>query len=636
MRGISGGLAYIASMQRDSGGFQSYRLAESNDRESKSYDTTFIPSLILLSLKDVPGSKALRTRIAKFLLQQKNENWSWNYWNRDSVSARDMPCPDDLDATFVAMTALWYYDRSLITPKVTAKMTRLLFATEQNVGGPYRTWLVDETSDAKWRDVDTIVTINIGGFLSLLDVSLAAIDELIEASLNSKNLTSPYYPALQPAGYFLARWYKGPQVEELRHMILTHWQADSDKSPHLAALTVSALLRLGYSPNELGEIVDGIKNSQLSDGSWPAGPICTDPMRANDRSVYFTGCQAMTTALCLEALTLYKEATKPIQKRSVQSHDRHYKTVIAHAENVIKNLVHVELKASVGAIFKRIKQQDSDGQIILLPSLIAKAATIKTPESVLVRLGVLSLWGWMAYTTYDDFLDDEGEPKLLPGAMFAQRQLTATITRTFADNQMFQDEVSAILDRIDQANVWEIEHCRAEIRDGRLTIAQLPDYGDYWQLADRSLGHSISGLGILYQAGLKSDSQMMNGLRDFFTQYLIARQLNDDAHDWEDDLSRGHINAAGVLILSEWAKDHDLSGGIDVEHEREVLRLIMWEHSIDVLVVRIQDHIEKARNAIMYAGLDPEVLEPLLAPLESASKNALSARDDAIEFMSSL
>ncbi len=62
----------------------------------------------------------------------------------------------------------------------------------------------------------------------------------------------------------------------------------------------------------------------------------------------------------------------------------------------------------------------------------------------------------MAYTTYDDFLDGNGQPILLPSANMALRNLTNLQKQTLPENQAFQQEVRQIMDRMDAANTWEI------------------------------------------------------------------------------------------------------------------------------------------------------------------------------------
>lgn len=637
---IEGGLDFIARQQQKNGGFSSERLK--TRQKDDAYQTTFVPSLIALSLQDVPGSKGINDGIAQFLLRQKSEGWSWNYWERESLWVKTLPYPDDLDDTFLALAALMRHDATLLTPAVMAEVAQLLFATESATGGPYRTWLVDEAADDAWRDIDVVANINIASFLSLHDVSLPNVDKLIETAIRKNQLTSPYYHPLLPAAYFLSRFYTGPSVEKLRSLIVNDQRLGIWECPHLTAQAVSGLLRLGHPAEDLEMAVGYITASQMDDGGWLAGPACVDTVRTGEAKRYFTGSAALTTAVCIEAALLYEQRRKKarlVTKKTKKQDNAAYNAVTNEVKTVINKLEQADLTRHTKTVFDTMLARDHDKQIVMLPYLVAKAMKCEVQEEVLHKLAIASLWGWMAYTVYDDFLDDEGDPKLLPSAIVAHRHLTYTLKSVLKDNDEFQTEVASIMNRLDGANAWEVSHCRGTFRKDRLFINELPEYGDYWQLADRSLGHTIAGIGVLYSAGFSSHSTQIVNLRTFFRHYLIARQLNDDAHDWEEDLMLGHINVVATMILKKWQDSSAgfVSDGIDLRKDIESLRLIMWEQVIDEVCTQVQLHAELARKALKQQdGNHVSELAVLLLPLEEATKKALETRDQALEFISSL
>lgn len=631
MNPIKSGLDFIAKAQRTDGGFWEYSLdQESDTTQSQKYRTTFATSLIMLALKNVPGSEQIKDKSAKFLLAQKSPVWSWNYWARSSRMTRTQPYPDDLDDTFLALSSLWHHDPTLIGPEAMAAIANLLFETEIKTGGPYTTWLVDKTADKVWHDVDLIVNANIAYFLQLQEIELPHQKELIERAITKEKLDSPYYPSFQPAAYFISRSYTGEMREKLCEIVSAH--SLMKKDPHQTALMITTLLQLGYPAKQLQANIDYLIKNQSADGSWPASPMCIGP-RARP-----SGAASLTTALCLEALVLHSQQLIPVPKKTIHPE---YKTVVAMTHGIIRQLPQPELKTETESALLRMLAYDKDKQIVLLPWIIARAFGLKETNSTTLRnLAVASLWGWMAYTIYDDFLDNEGHPTRLPSAILANRQLLSTLRQTLRENYEFHTEVDEIMNRLDGANAWEVTHCRGRIDENRFYIDKLPDYGEYWQLAERSLGHTIAGLGVLYSAGLPGSSPEMNALRDFFFHYLIARQLNDDAHDWEDDLSRCHVNAVGVLVIEKWlvAGNKSLQQGVDLQKDRQTLQLIMWESVIDEVCTLIQDHVDAARMALepFEAQGDTSQLLRLLVPPEKAAKKALDTREQAVKFMASL
>lgn len=632
---IQGGLDFIKGCQRNDGGFWEYVIDETGEFTKGRYRTTFTPSLISLALQDVQGSEKIRQQCAEFLLSQKSPSWSWNYWARSSEMVRSHPYPDDLDDTFLALSALWQHDEKLFSPSVLAAIAQLLFATETAPGGPYRTWLVDGKADKVWQDVDPAVNTNIGAFLALQNITLPGLTEFVEETLTKGKFTSPYYPKTQPMAYFLSRWYRGESLKKVQQLILAEQKEGIWQTPQITALMMTTLLRVGYPADKLRSAAAYIAATQAGDGSWKAEQVCVGHGRLP------SGAASLTTAFCLEALVVYEEVLRrqpSTPPRPVKNN--HAEKVVSEIKDKIGQLTQPDLRKLSEHALNQIVAHETERPIVELPWIIAQTAHAKIDTRVLQQLAMAGVWGWMAYTIYDDFLDNEGDPRLLPSAVFGHRQLLNVLHDTLTENKEFHAEIEEILDKIDQANAWEVNHCRAVIDGHTLISIPSPDYGDYSLLADRSLGHIIAPIGVLYGAGASKTSLQIKALKEFFHHYLIARQLNDDAHDWEEDLMKSHINAVGALILQKWAgvAGHDLSSGIDLKRGMKKLHLIMWESVIDDVCRLVEDHLRQARAALLAPELllDSERLLPLLEPIEASTKKALKTRDEALEFISSL
>jgi hypothetical protein len=111
----------------------------------------------------------------------------------------------------------------------------------------------------------------------------------------------------------------------------------------------------------------------------------------------------------------------------------------------------------------------------------------------------------------------------------------------------------------------------------------------------------------------------------FFINYIIARQLNDDAHDWEDDLSRGQINAAGAQVLDRAKGDHD----------EERLKKIFWEKVVVTMCKDMTKHVARARHTLSRIPMitDTTYFEKLLKKIEKSSVEALEERDTTMKFI---
>lgn len=114
---------------------------------------------------------------------------------------------------------------------------------------------------------------------------------------------------------------------------------------------------------------------------------------------------------------------------------------------------------------------------------------------------------------------------------------------------------------------------------------------------------------------------------------LIAKQLNDDAHDWAADLRRGHINSvAGLLIKERYGnavEDHD------VELMVSDLQQDLWQREITAVTSLVHAHLKRAEQALGSCGLvtEPEPLLHLLAPIRQAAEQAETKRQKTLDFL---
>ncbi len=148
-RAISRGLSFIASSQRNDGGFDVCFSPDQNEFVNLSpHSTIFAPSLIGKSLSIFTHKEALgiKSAIASWLINQRKDNaWTFNYWDKASPMYTQRSYPDDLDDTFCALSVLYDFNPDIFTGKAMADIANILFSAEASEGGPYRTWLVAQS-----------------------------------------------------------------------------------------------------------------------------------------------------------------------------------------------------------------------------------------------------------------------------------------------------------------------------------------------------------------------------------------------------------------------------------------------------------------------------------------------------------
>jgi hypothetical protein len=646
---IGRGRRFLEEEQRSRGNFLNYTSSDPNSfRNAYACESVFSTALILSclnGLKDRTEFRGIRDKAARFLLGQRSEHWTFNYWDRESKDFGSMPYPDDLDDTSCALAALHGYDPGLIDGEALARFVTVLTALEEREGGPYRTWTVSGDADPVWRDVDLAVNGNVAHFLSLYDVALPEIDRFIEESIERGSYSSPYYPDEFPVIYFLSRAYRGNSAERMAARLLERRKKSGMwGDPLRTALAVSALLNLGVSVSEVSE---GVRNlADRPEEAFRPYPFYVGINPKGDRKAYYAGAASLTVSFCLEALGKYLEkggyrsgkTAVPVRMSGRQTVRDH---VVREVQKKFLSLSG-ELKSRSISLLDKTVEKDEDGQILLLPYFFQQALGGRgknIPRPFVVSLGLANAYGWMAYTVYDDFLDGEGDPGLLPLANVCLRELSLVFAGLFPSQSGFRSLFRETLDRLDYANCWETVHARCRVADGVLTLPEtLPDYGDYAFLADRSLGHALGPMAIWEFLGYSKRSAEWRHTLGFFRHVLAARQLNDDAHDWESDLKRGILSSVATDILRRWRSGRDPETSVTIDFRNpealSVLQEVCWNEAMPDVCGAVLAHAEKAERHLGKLGLSQGwLLQDIVGSVKGVAEKALKEREQTLRFL---
>ncbi len=289
------------------------------------------------------------------------------------------------------------------------------------------------------------------------------------------------------------------------------------------------------------------------------------------------------------------------------------------------------------AIDKTI-QGNQDKQMSLM-SFYTKQALGKKGEQisddVVAELGLANILFWTAFIIYDDFWDEdeEAQPKKLPVANIFARHYIDYFTNLLPSDSGFPSFFQQTMDNLDAANFWETQDCRTKVEGLTFHIPKnLPDYADYENKFRPASGHILGPVSMLMMLGYKIDSPEIRNFMDYFRHYLIAMQINDDAHDWEEDMGRGHISTVVDLLLRDFERK---DGVIDLEKDLPELKKIFWFKTIKKAAGIAISHTEKSRQALKSVNIfkDIKPLERIINITENVAKKALKEQVDSINFL---
>lgn len=601
--------------------------------------SNFFSGLILSALSRAKLSSRLegiRRKLVTSLLEEFGQNASVNYWHSKSKEFTTRPAPNDLDSTCCALAGLMRTNRALVGGDQVARTVTLLTLVEAEVGGPYRTWAVREREADVWKDVDYAVNANIAGFLALNDVRLPQLDAYLATGILEGRYASAYYPFPYQIYYFLAQSAQGALAEKLRADIYAAELPEGGwGSLQRTALALSALATLGapraWRKRGMQRLLDWIADYDHQDKEI----FCLDTDKGG--VLGYGACEAFTLALCLEVCTTWEVETAPrvvsedqlvrIEKRIHQALDEEEASLA------------VELLPGFQNVRTHLLQGTQARNIILFPAYcwLALRADLQlnVTEQQIVDLGLANVYGWFAYTLYDDLLDGDAGPEVLPLANLCLRRVSRIFDQRFTTTPATAELYHRTLDQMEAANQWEYTATRLlRSTTGWYMPTELPDYGDLSRLAERSMGHALGPISLFLLLPAEELGDQLETFEAFFQAYLIARQLNDDAHDWEEDLAAGRVNAVGARLLAVWKRQEPNRQSF-VAEDLIMLRQIFWrETSVEVLQ-KIREQLTRSEEQAARIQIlqTQKILQRLLAPLWSSLEKAEQGRAFTLDFL---
>ncbi len=678
-------LRLLCEQQNTDGSFPSITFSSETDH-TETAQTCFHAALILgtLKTKAAQGDQDTQNIVSKgitFLLNQQSAHGSWNYWPRDTAASKQWPYPDDLDDTFVALSCIAHYRPETFDEHMLVSAVNLLIGNEVVEGGPYGTWIVRSLKTGSTTDpdidIDIVVNSNIACFLREHEIHIPRLEQYIDREIarafyeyqhdpeQDPHFSSKYYQSPIVIIYFLSRWYDGPHRSMLAAYLrecTKKWTGSNSEKPTAIEMTLAAtaLLRFGEPPETIAPLVAEILKAcdlaadPASDATSNFAAI-TAPFpfyieRKEQGTTFWSGGVALNAALVFEALSLYEQVLDtPAQPTASDTSAERAKEISGAITNRFSNLL-PELNEVLVREIATIESADKNFEVRLLPYMIWSELRPdlkeRVPAEIVNDLCVANALGWIGFSIYDDAIDAptayDTKDIRIPLANICAREAAHLFQECIyhaenisAISAPIENDLSAtiieILHQIDEANAWERIHCRRNSERYLSLREPVPEFGNLEHLAQKSLGLALAPMIIMATvAGEKSET-----IRTFFTHYLIARQLHDDAHDWMNDLEQGAINPVGAAVIRKTLARHPEKRALDLRSDRLMLEKIFWYETVDDIVALITQHAAQARQTLeSLSGYGSFVsLENIITKIESSAERTLHERNQARDFL---
>ena len=314
--------------------------------------------------------------------------------------------------------------------------------------------------------------------------------------------------------------------------------------------------------------------------------------------------------------------------------------IFIEAENRFADLNPDFKKITLAQIQRTIKS-NSDKQMSLIAYYFKKAlvqAGQIFSDEFITKIGLANIFYWTAFIIYDDFWDEDEKatPSILPTANLYARHYINFYDTALPDNPEFIVYFHELMDKLDEANTWETLYCRTKVIGSKFIIPErLPNYEDYEYKFRPASGQILGPLLMLLKIGYKLDSPETKNLIEYFKNYLIAMQINDDAHDWVEDMERGHLSTVVVLMIHDWLKVYPDTKEIDLVADLEKLQQIFWYQTMPRACQKAIDFTKKSRTALdsMHYIENPQSLRRFIDITENTAQSALTEYQNSLKFL---
>lgn len=481
-----------------------YQYYKNHQKDDGSFDdlSIFNTALILCSDRE---KNIYSTRALDFILSEKDENWTWNYYKKEY--RKEFNLPNDMDDTFTCLSAISIHKPEIITPKILSTIIKNLIKQEQKLGGPYYTWIVEPHMRDDWNNVDIGVNLNIALFLKLNHIDIPhGLQEYLDESILNKNFESEFYVNENLIIYFFSRIYEG-KFKYLLEKVVT----EKDKTNSIFIKCAKKYLGIDSNDDEIyvnseNLYIENIKNNNIK----------------------IVHSEALEHAIEKEIEILKKNDAYS------KTREKNYRYIEEKLKEYSDQSDHPEIERRLD----EVKNADKYGRIALMPYYIFDSLQYKQhiEKEILDTISKIAILGWFSYTIYDDIADKDCHANLLALANISHRLMLKKLYSLKIPSVENEVAVEKYLNTTD-IHLFKITEEKPE---------------------NKSLAYLLCPHLTMLFSGFEIHERETEIVLKFFRNILKVRQLLDDIHDQDIDNRneiKNHIGNKDLYEIGTWIED---------------------------------------------------------------------------------
>ena len=225
-------------------------------------------------------------------------------------------------------------------------------------------------------------------------------------------------------------------------------------------------------------------------------------------------------------------------------------------------------------------------------------------NSDIKRLTLATTTGWVAYSIIDNIIDKNTDQNLLAVANVLARQSFTSFRKcekqfAIQNNKSDVDLSSNIFDQVDEANhIESLYHHATDKKAMRYKLCLEQTY-------KKSVGHALGPIMLAhYFCGKVQEFHT----REFFKNYIIARQLHDDGLDWKEDIAEINTTIPLLLLMRSMGKENIINLLLPLNKISKKTESIYKNQCLPKIYKLINSHLNKAELHLNALGEASEIL----------------------------
>lgn len=556
---------------------------------------------------------ALIEKSSPAIIREKSSSDSWNYWQRDSPEYTSKPYPDDLDDTFNVHLLFQIFphfrdiytqdkhtdnpDHHTLKAKSLYNLTNQLLSAERKISYPntsdqyaYNTWL-NTCKNTSFEDIDPVVQAVVYKVLLRLKSVPHKFKEFLTSRLSNfghSGLSLDSNLSFLESKYYDSKLYVLSELSSLPLENIIdipcddisenhYYKRPEDKAGYIdTILRAQICLNLGFLFNascntiSMRDIAKVYTYLCIPVSKVQAEPIFIESISKGNKTYCYS--KSVVLALYLKLLASTHSRFNSIlkkEKRDAYKLNREKSFTGVYGKLQLKFPDYSTQNCSIETLIDSIFKNKNPLKIVH-DELYDFAHNLKASTSVKYRIekdldSIPSIYeaillGWISYTANDAIIDKEIPCALLPFANICNTHMHDILFNILhLPDYIHQiilevlNEVNLALHKEAQIGVVPNTKLNTTLHDQSYSQPYILEIGKNLQ-SSKSIAHCIGPVCIFTQIVHNWRKDDVSDLIEYYRYYLSLKQLSDDIHDWQDDVTAGRNTYVTSLLISTAGK----------------------------------------------------------------------------------